>query len=297
MPPIAYASYELQNYEDVKRTGFTGKINETLADWKARQEVHAYQAGVSYTDHNVGVVLKELKRLGHWDDTVIVFWGDHGWKLGQHGAWAKHTNFFEDTNTPVMLRVPGLTDGGIRSDALVEHVDIMATLLDAAGLDALPTCPEKQPWLTSHCTEGQSFLRLASEPTALWKNASYSQYPRGGSLFPWKATIMGYSMNTNKKRRFTAWVDFNPTSNTTEFTTHGKDCGFELYDHTTDPDENYNLAYRQEHKDEVRELFEQLKLGWRATVSEMWRAKASGMWRATVSDMPYQKEETEVYLV
>ena len=78
----------------------------------ARQEVRGYQAGVSYTDNNVGVVLDELKALGHWNNTVIIFWGDHGWKLGQHGAWAKHTNFHCDTNTPVMLRVPGLTDGG-----------------------------------------------------------------------------------------------------------------------------------------------------------------------------------------
>ena len=61
MPSIAYASYELQNYKDVAATGFKGQINETLVDWKAKQEVRGYQAGVSYTDHNIGVVLNELK--------------------------------------------------------------------------------------------------------------------------------------------------------------------------------------------------------------------------------------------
>lgn len=266
MPAIAYASFELQGQPDVKATGFTGQINETLVDWKALEEVRGYQAGVSYTDHNIGVILDELKALGHWNNTVIIFWGDHGWKLGQHGAWAKHTNFHDDTNTPVMLRVPGVTDGGVKSHALVEHVDIMATLLEAVGLAALPTCPQKEPWLTSHCTEGQSFLRLASQPAAPWKNASYSQFPRGGMMNP---PYMGYSMNTDQNLRFTAWVDFNSRSNTTTFSMQGRKCGFELYNHSTDPDENYNLAYQGEYKDKVAEMFEQLKRGWRATASKM----------------------------
>jgi iduronate 2-sulfatase len=270
MPAIAYASYELQNFPDVAATGFKGGVNETLVDWKAREEVRGYQAGVSYTDHNIGVVLKELKRLGQWDNTIIMFWGDHGWKLGQHGAWAKHTNFHCDTNTPVMLRVPGLTDGGMRSHALVEHVDIMATLLDAAGLDPLPTCPHEKPWLTSHCTEGRSFLQLTSNPNTAWKNASYSQYPRGGDKDPY----MGYSMNTDKNLRFTAWVDFDQTSNKTSFTMKGKECGFELYDHTTDPDENYNLAYRSKYRERVQDLFAKLKAGWRATMTTLPSAPA-----------------------
>lgn len=266
MPEIAYASYELQSYPDVAKTGFKGRINETLVDWKAKQEVRGYQAGVSYTDHNIGAVLDELKRLGHWDDTIIVFWGDHGWKLGQHGAWAKHTNFHHDTNTPLMLRVPGLTDGGKLSRALVEHVDIMATLAEAAGLEPLETCPETKPWTVRRCTEGKSFLKLARDPTLPWKSASYSQYPRAGGK------IMGYSMNTDKKFRFTAWVEFDPSTNTSSFTMRNKRCGLELYDHNDDPGENHNLAYQAKHQDLVKQLFEQLQAGWRVTASSLQEA-------------------------
>ena len=81
MPTVAYASWELQSYGDVEALNFTGKINETLVDWKAREEVRGYQAALSYTDHNVGMLVQELKDLGIWDSTVIMFAGDHGWKV------------------------------------------------------------------------------------------------------------------------------------------------------------------------------------------------------------------------
>jgi iduronate 2-sulfatase len=282
MPPVAYASYELQNFPDVAATNFTGKINETLVDWKAREEVRAYQAGVSYTDSNIGAVLDELKAVGHWKDTIVLFWGDHGWKLGQHGAWAKHTNFFCDTNTPLMLRVPGITDGGMLSHALVEHVDIMATLVEAAGLPPVPTCPEHEPWKISRCTEGQSFLPLLSSKSNRmhWKNASYSQYPRinvkdsRGVPVP---QIMGYSMNTDKGMRFTAWVEFDGVKNQTNWNMHNcsfhynkmDNCGVELYDHNSDPDENRNLAYLEDYKESVAQMLQQLKAGWRSTASAL----------------------------
>lgn len=278
MPPIAHSSTEVNSYKDIKATGYLGAINELLVEYKAKQLVHGYRACVSYLDHNVGVLLSELKTLGQWNDTIIVFWADHGWKLGEHGAWAKETNFYVDTHAPLMLRVPGLTDGGIVSEALVEHVDVMASLLDVAGLNPLPTCPRSQPWLTSECTEGHSFLSLAWSPDATWKNASYSQFDRAGvrneshGLDP--ANIgqkahdllyMGYSMTTNRKLRFTAWVDFDEASRRTSFSMDREYCGFELYNHSIDPDENRNLAYQSGYKTLVQELFMQLKLGWRAT--------------------------------
>ena len=106
----------------------------------------------------------------------------------------------------MILRVPGKTDGGIVTDALVEHVDIMATLAEAAGLAPVETCPEKEPWKVARCTEGTSLLPLIANPNASqWKNASYSQYPRYGNDDP--KGIMGYSMTT-ATLRFTAWVDF-----------------------------------------------------------------------------------------
>jgi len=81
-------------------------------------------------------------------------------------------------------------------------------------------------------------------------------------------------MNTDRNLRFTAWVDFNQASNTTSFTMNGKDCGFELYDHITDPDENYNLAYRSDYRERVQDLFAKLKAGWRATMATLPSAPA-----------------------
>ena len=206
-------------------------------------------------DAMVGTVFDATKSRGLWDDAVVVFWGDHGWKLGHHSAWAKHTDFRTDTNSPLIIKAPGVV--GRSSNALVEHVDLMATLVELAGLEHVPLCPEKEPWATARCTEGTSLVPLLQAEVP-WKNASYSQYPRGGEAMP----FMGYSMTTNSSR-FTAWVEFDIGSNTTNWSMDKQQCGFELYDHASDPEENVNVAAAR--PDEVSRLFEQLKAGWRAT--------------------------------
>jgi len=260
MPSIAWPEDgELLNYYDITATGYTAAINETMDNAKAKELLRGYQACVSYLDHNVGVLLNELKLLGNWNSTIIVFLSDNGFKLGEHGLWAKRTNFYPDTRAPMMLRIPELTDGGVVSDALVEHVDLMSTLLDAAGFNPPAICSENHSWRFTHCTEGRSFLKLASNPAATWKNSSFSQVDRSSLQY------MGYSMNTNTKLRFTAWVDFDNVALTTNFSMTGEGCGFELYNHSTDPHENDNLAYRSGYSILVQELFQQLKLGWRAT--------------------------------
>ena len=264
--------------------------------------MRAYQAAVSYTDHNLGAVLGKLRESAVlWRSTLVVFWGDHGFKLGHHGAWCKHTNFQEDTATPLLLRLPGVTDGkALVSDALVEHVDLMATLVDAAGLPPVPTCPADKPWGVARCTEGVSLVPLARAPSTAWKNASFSQYPRAhkGS---WNG-IMGYSMRL-PAARFTAWVLFDSAKNTTAWRMDDERCGFELweprgspphslhrsqcihpvrsaplrsvlracrrYDLAADPLENVNLAYQKSEARRVQAHFEQLKAGWRATATEL----------------------------
>ena len=188
------------------------------------------------------------------------------------GAWAKHTNFREDTRAPLIIKAPG---AAVRtSEALVEHVDFMATLLELAGLDAVPLCPEAEPWTVPRCTEGVSLVPLL-EADIRWKNASYSQYsarvdvPRRASSVPRRYPrgndIMGYSMTTNWTR-FTAWVKFDSVTNTTAWEMDGcTKCAFELYDHQDDPEENLNLAGAK--PDEVAARFAQLQAGWRATLA------------------------------
>ena len=113
MPPIAWTDFdELRNFADIKYQYGYGDINTTLPDWKVKQLRRAYYAAVSYTDSLIGQVVQALEDLELADDTIISFWGDHGWQLGEHGEWCKHTNFEVATHAPMMIHIPGRTDKG-----------------------------------------------------------------------------------------------------------------------------------------------------------------------------------------
>ena len=79
----------------------------------------AYYAAVSYADSELGRILDELVDLGIYENTIVVFWGDHGWQLGEHAGWGQLTNFEIANRVPLMIRVPGVTDGGIKMDKMV----------------------------------------------------------------------------------------------------------------------------------------------------------------------------------
>ena len=226
-PKFALANWaELRAYEDIPRIG-------PLTDDQARTLKHGYYACVSYMDAQVGRVLEELDRLGLRDSTVVVLWGDHGWKLGEHGEWCKHTNFENDTHAPLICSAPGQKASGQHSKALVEFVDVYPSLCEPAGLP-----------LPSHL-EGLSFAPLLNEPERPWKKAAFSQYPRSGG-------IMGYSMRTDRYR-LTRWLNRD-----------GSEAARELYDHQNDPQENVNVAERAENKTLVEELTRQMQAGWKA---------------------------------
>ena len=219
-------SNEVRTYRGIPEEG-------PFPDDIARKLKHGYYAAASYTDAQVGRVLDELDRTGLRKNTVIVLWGDHGWKLGEHGEWAKHTNMENDANAPLLLSVPGMKSAGKTSDALVEFVDVYPTLADIAGLP-----------LPSHL-EGLSMKPLLDDPNRKWKSAAFSQYPRGQK-------VMGYSMRTDRYR-FTVWVGRND---------HSKVAAIELYDHQTDPQENRNIAKLPANAQLVDQLMEQWRKGW-----------------------------------
>lgn len=202
-----------------------------------------------------GKVLAELQRLGLDDSTVVAFWGDHGWNLGEHGEWCKHNNFETSTHAPLMIRVPGLTDAGVVTEALTEFVDIYPTVVEAAGLPPIPLCPEDSSEV-SVCTEGVSVMPLIKDPKRTWKSAVFSQYPRcniGGSY------IMGYSMRT-EQYRYSRYVRFD-TFHKYEPMFEGTDEGTDLYDHYVDPEENVNRAAQSLNISAA--MFLKLKDGWR----------------------------------
>jgi iduronate 2-sulfatase len=225
VPQIALSGWgELRAYEDIPQV-------VPLSEEQARKLKHGYYACVSYTDAQIGRLLDELDRQGLRKNTIIILWGDHGWKLGEHGMWAKHTNFENDTQAPLICSAPGQKMKGSHSNGLVEFVDIYPSLCELAGLP-----------LPSHL-QGRSFAPLLNSPDLPWKEAAFSQYPRGGK-------IMGYSMRTDR-HRFTVWLDNN--KNTT---------ARELYDHQNDPGENKNIEGEPENARLIKELYLTLKKYW-----------------------------------
>ena len=257
MPPVAWWGYsDLRAYGDIKALNKSGAINSTLPDDVVRDLRRAYYSALSYTDSLIGKVLQSLEDLGIANDTIVSFWGDHGWQLGEHGEWEKETNFEVTTHAPMMVHVPGLTDQGVTTRALVEHVDIFPTLVEAAGLPELPLCDEQRSHLTLTCREGSSFLPLAKEPEKEWKNAVFSQFPRHGIVI---FDVMGYSVRVDSAR-YTEWVGFNHTT----FTPIWEHInGTELYDHSKDPDENYNRADDPSYAKLRESLRKTLHSGWR----------------------------------
>ena len=79
-----------------------GIVNEA----KQRELIHGYMASVSFIDAQVGMILHHLESTGLDENTVVVFFGDHGWHLGDHGLWNKHSNFEEATRTPLIFKSP-----------------------------------------------------------------------------------------------------------------------------------------------------------------------------------------------
>ena len=105
-----------------------------VSDADAQLLRRGYHAAQSYTDAQIGKVMAELVNQGLENGTIIVFWADHGWKLGEHNMWAKKTNFEYNTHVPFILRVPGVIDSGMHTDALVELIDIFPSVTELAGI-------------------------------------------------------------------------------------------------------------------------------------------------------------------
>jgi len=202
------------------------------------QLTRGYCACVTYIDAQVGRVLEELERLGLRDNTIVVFWGDHGWHIGENHIWGKATNFELSTRAPLIVSAPRAKAKGHKTDALVEFVDIYPSLCELAGLP-----------LPDHL-EGTSFAPLLDRPDRPWKAAAFSQYPHG--------SVTGRSIRTDRYR-FTRWA---PTKKPSEI------AGLELYDHQTDPAENTNIAGLPENAELVERLSMQIDAGWREVLPE-----------------------------
>ena len=200
----------------------------------AKKLRHGYYACVSYTDAQVGRLLDALDQEGLADNTVIVLWGDHGWQLGDHGLWHKHTNFELATRAPLLISLPGQKTAGQKCGAPVEFVDVYPTLADLCGLPVPAGL------------DGVSLKPWMENPDTPAKKVAISQYPRN-SAQTGNRPLMGYSIR-DARWRLTLWRH----RRTQEI------VATELYDEQNDPAETVNLASRPEHQAVVEMLSKHL---------------------------------------
>ena len=207
-PPFApQLGGELRNYRDIPARG---PLPESLQ----RELVHGYYAAVSFMDAQVGRLLDELDSLGLADDTVVILWGDHGWHLGDHGMWCKHTNYEQATRAPLIVVAPGCR-GGQRSAAIVEFIDIYPTLCE---LSRVPRPPH---------LEGESLVPLLDDPDRPTSKPAFQVYPRRDkNLGP----LLGHAVRSDRWR----YVDWRQAD--------GGVAARELYDLRDDPHETVNVA-------------------------------------------------------
>ena len=179
--------------------------------------IHGYYACVSYVDAQIGKLINALEDLDFANNTIIVLLGDHGWFLGEHGFWCKQSNFERAAHTPLILRVPWKNQG-VKTEALVEFVDIYPTLCELVGLP--------QPF---HL-QGLSFSPLIDKPDQSWKKEIF--YRQNGE------TVL------TKTHTYTEWIDYNT----------GLPYARMLYDRQADPEENTNISELPENSNLIKSL-------------------------------------------
>ncbi|KAM5146056.1 iduronate 2-sulfatase [Mantella aurantiaca] len=289
LPHVAYNPWtDIREREDVQALNISFPYGP-IPEYFQRLIRQSYFSSISYLDSLVGQLLDTVENLELSNDTIIVFASDHGWSLGEHGEWAKYSNFDVATRVPLMFYIPGVTSrsqpqqniftyidplssepernipGNVKEDA-VELVSLFSTIVDLAQLPPLPECPDSS-FHIEICTEGQSlspYLTTSKDRKRNDETVAYSSYPRPSDTPQWNSdkpdlkdiTIMGYSMRTNEYR-FTAWVGYNPITFETNFTDiHA----LELYSVKTDPNQDNNLFNSSIHSYLLTKLFGMLKI-------------------------------------
>ncbi len=219
IPEVAFQAQgywgELRVYKDIPKWG-------SVSEAQAKELIHGYRAAMSFTDAQVGKVLDALKRTGLDKNTVVILFGDHGWNLGDHGTWCKHSQFETALNTPMIIHSPKIKSGSVSE--IVEYVDIYPTLCELAGIEA-----------PAHL-EGESMRPLMEGDSEGWKNFAICKYQNGVTL------VSGDYF-------YTEWHNRKD----------GKFQGRMLFDHSQDPTEDYNLAELPEYKELVDRLQAELE--------------------------------------
>ena len=241
---------ELKLYSDIPPLlAFTDQksFGLSLPVDKQRELIHGYYAAVSYADAQVGVLLHTLDSLGLTKNTIIVLFGDHGWHLGDHNLWCKHTNFEQATHAPLIIAAPAVLPTTTRS--MTEFIDIFPTVCELAGV-AIP-----------HQLAGKSLVPVMKKIASSVKDFSVSQFPRSnlksetGRLGYVATTAMGYSIRT-QQYRFTIWMKNNFTS--AQPFDAALVVGSELYDYKKDPLETINVVSEKAYASVYKNMYQKM---------------------------------------
>ena len=201
---------------------------DAFTDDDRREFKRAYHACTSFADAQVGKLFAAMDRLDLWDTTLVVLLGDHGYHLGEHNWWNKVTIFELGARAPLMMWVPGVNGMGRETDAIVEFLDLYPTLADYCGLEP------------PHALSGRTLRPVLEGAAENGDRAAYTQVTRG--------KLMGYSVRTDRWR-YIQWGS-------------GGAEGVELYDHSRDELEYYNLADQPELETVRRQLSALLSQGF-----------------------------------
>ena len=232
-PKDSDASYILNNNNELrsyvptpaKAGEKTSYLEEGITEDQQRELLHGYHAAVSFIDSLVAGLLRELELSGKADNTIVVLWGDHGWHLGDHGLWGKHTTMEQANRVPLLIRLPGGKGGD--AGTLVELLDLFPTLAELAGFE------------TPAGLQGKSLAAVLRNQELDFGDVAISQYKRKGAY--------GYSMRTDQYR-YTEWVS-----------KEGKVVYRDLYDMKNDPGETRNIGGLPENQPLMDSLAKKLR--------------------------------------
>ena len=218
-PNIAYhSSGELRSYITPEITYEISKNNRVILSEDLQINlIHGYYASTSFIDAQIGKIMAKLKATGLDKNTIIVVWGDHGWHLGDHGLWNKHSNFEQATRSPLIIYDPRV-EKPIKITSPTEFVDLFPTLCDALGLE-IPTN-----------LDGVSLFPLVKGEQLSVKPFAVSQYKNSNKT--------GYSFRTDRYR-YTVWI---ADKKSTDPIFQSDIFAEELYDYKIDPYETKNLS-------------------------------------------------------
>ena len=214
---------EMRSYTDIPDSF---EENGLINPEKQKELIHGYYACVSYIDAQVGKIIEAVKENGLLENTTIILWGDHGWHLGDHGQWAKHSNFEQATRSPLIIVDPKTKKNNFNSSP-TEFIDVFPTLVELSEL--------KNP----DNLQGKSLVPILTGKSKKVKDYAVSQYPRGKA--------MGYALR-NERYRYVAWYKNRNSIKEQDIIIK------ELYDYKNDPEETVNMVGIE------RELAEEFQL-------------------------------------